>query len=287
VRANVRFGSLTDIGQPIRHVRLASESGHVFSVAIDGLSIFEGGSAPRHGGFPARTQHSLLRPCYCSRHGLAHPSSGCNVRKLDTVKAPYYSIYLPINMMADFIAPRRRIVIGKISDYASNPYPKYRDIYRASRQVADQVIFVGDDAHRSKAPPDDIASGRFVEKRNMEQAAEETAIPGEIILICISSAYLSISRVQYAAGCMPAEFGRIAWAADHTQFHFNPGKRGRPGTNGGDPTWVRRHQQTLPPAVARRCYRTDQLTVRTPRTPLYRPAYRGLESLPLGQRLAS
>ncbi len=75
----------------------------------------------------------------------AHVIENGPVFIIDIIKAPYYSIYLPINMMAGFIAPRRRIVIGKISDYSGNPYPKYRDVYRASRLVADQVIFVGDD----------------------------------------------------------------------------------------------------------------------------------------------
>ena len=115
----------------------------------------------------------------------------------DTGKAPYYSIYLSINMMAEFIAPRRRIVIGKISDFAGSPSPKYRDVYRASRLVADQVIFVGDDAHRSKATAEDIAEGRFVEKRSVEEAAEflkETAIPGEIILLK-SAARLHLERI--------------------------------------------------------------------------------------------
>jgi len=72
---NVCFGSLTDIGQPIRDVRLAPESGHVFSIAIHGRSIFEAGSAPRQGGFPARTPalpaSSLLLPCFSDRKDVA------------------------------------------------------------------------------------------------------------------------------------------------------------------------------------------------------------------------
>jgi UDP-N-acetylmuramoyl-tripeptide--D-alanyl-D-alanine ligase len=117
----------------------------------------------------------------CSAHFLENGP----VFIVDTCKAPYYSIYLPIKMMEDFRAPRRRIVIGQISD-AGNTNPKYRDVYRASRLVADQVIFVGDNAHRSKATAEEIASRRFVEKRSVEEAArfvKETAIPGEIILL--------------------------------------------------------------------------------------------------------
>jgi UDP-N-acetylmuramoyl-tripeptide--D-alanyl-D-alanine ligase len=127
----------------------------------------------------------------------AHVIENGPVLIADTAKAPYHSIYLPINMMAEFIAPRRRIVIGKIGDYAGNPYPKYRDVYRAARLVADQVIFAGDDTHRSQAPPEDIASGRFVAIPNIEETAEflrKTAIPGEIILVK-SSGYLHLERL--------------------------------------------------------------------------------------------
>jgi UDP-N-acetylmuramoyl-tripeptide--D-alanyl-D-alanine ligase len=104
---------------------------------------------------------------------------------LDTHKGPYYSFYLPINMMAHFSAPRKRIVVGHISD-SGNTNPKYRDVYRAARLVADQVIFVGDNAHRSKATAEEISEGRFVERRSVKEAAEfikETAIPGEIVLV--------------------------------------------------------------------------------------------------------
>lgn len=114
----------------------------------------------------------------------------------DTNKAPYWSIYLPIEMMAEFSAPRKRIVIGQISD-ASNTNPKYRDVYRASRRVADQVIFVGDNAHRSKATEEEVAAGRFVEKRTVREAAAfiaETAIPGEIILLK-SAPNLHVERI--------------------------------------------------------------------------------------------
>jgi UDP-N-acetylmuramoyl-tripeptide--D-alanyl-D-alanine ligase len=125
-----------------------------------------------------------FRPVFgrCSIHFIKHGP----VFIADTAKAPYHSIYLPINMMAGFSAPRRRIVIGQIADFAGQAPSKYRDVYRASRLVADQVIFVGDNAHRSKATADEIATQKFVEKRTVVEASEyvkETAIPGEIILL--------------------------------------------------------------------------------------------------------
>jgi hypothetical protein len=72
--------------------------------------------------------------------------------------------------------------LAKQPHYAGNRKPKYRDAYRASRLVADQVVFVGAHSHRSGATPEDITAGRFVEKRIVEEAAgfiKDTAIPGE------------------------------------------------------------------------------------------------------------
>jgi UDP-N-acetylmuramoyl-tripeptide--D-alanyl-D-alanine ligase len=125
-----------------------------------------------------------FRPVFgrCSTHFVENGP----VFIVDTVKAPYHSIYLPISMMAGFSAPRRRIVIGQIADFAGSPISKYRDVYRACRLAADQVIFVGDHAHRSKATAEEIAAQKFVEKRAVVEASEfvkETAIPGEIILL--------------------------------------------------------------------------------------------------------
>jgi UDP-N-acetylmuramoyl-tripeptide--D-alanyl-D-alanine ligase len=166
-------------------------------------------------GVPASLIATRLASCQamfgrCSVHVI---ESG-PVFIVDTVKAPYCSIYLPINMMAEFNAPRKRIVIGQISD-AGNTNPKYRDVYRASRSVADQVIFVGDNAHRSKATPEEIEAGRFVEKRNVKEAAEfvkDTAIPGEIILLK-SSSYLHLERVflnfERQVRCWEQSCGRV------------------------------------------------------------------------------
>jgi UDP-N-acetylmuramoyl-tripeptide--D-alanyl-D-alanine ligase len=132
---------------------------------------------------------------------------------LDTHKGPYYSFYLPINMMTQFSAPRKRIVVGQISD-AGNTNPKYRDVYRASRIVADQVIFVGENAHRSKASADDIAAGRFVETRSVKEAAafiKETTVPGEIILVK-SAQNLHLERLfldfPHMVRCWKQECGR-------------------------------------------------------------------------------
>ena len=103
----------------------------------------------------------------------------------DTAKAPYHSIYLTFDMLSGFQGPRKRIVVGQISDSAGSDhiYPK---VYRAARAIADQVIYIGQHAHRSKATAEDIAEGRFVCFQGVEAAAKflkETAMPGELILL--------------------------------------------------------------------------------------------------------
>lgn len=116
---------------------------------------------------------------------------------VDTVKAPYHSMQLVLDLMHNLSAPRKRIVIGQISDAADSDrlYPK---LYQAARSVADQVIFVGDHSHRSKAPAEDIGAQRFIDKRNVHDAAQfikTTAIPNEIILLK-SAQSLHLERIM-------------------------------------------------------------------------------------------
>ena len=100
-------------------------------------------------------------------------------------------------MMANLSAPRKRIVIGQLSDFAGSDrtYPK---VYRAALSVADQVIFVGQHSHRSKATTKDIAEGRFVRFESVKEAAKfisKTAIADEIICLK-SSSQLHLERLM-------------------------------------------------------------------------------------------
>jgi len=117
---------------------------------------------------------------------------------LDTVKAPYYSIALVLDVLRDCIALRKRFVLGQISDFAGNPRPKYRDTYRAARDVADQVIFVGEHSHRSMATSDEIEAGKFIAFSNVKELSnyiKSTAVAGEVILLK-SSGNLHLERVM-------------------------------------------------------------------------------------------
>jgi len=116
---------------------------------------------------------------------------------LDCVKAPYETIPLALEVLRDCVATRKRFVLGNISDYAGKGTPKYRNTYRAALDVADQVMFVGENAHKSKASNDEIEAGRFVAFYTLEQLShyiKSTAIAGEIILIK-GSGNLHLERV--------------------------------------------------------------------------------------------
>ncbi len=103
----------------------------------------------------------------------------------DATKAPHHSLGLVFDMMAGFQAPRKRLVLGQISD-SSRSDKVYSQVYRAASSVVDQVIFVGEHSHRSKASAKDVATGRFARFEKVADAADflkQTAVPDELILL--------------------------------------------------------------------------------------------------------
>lgn len=105
---------------------------------------------------------------------------------LDTAKAPYHSIFLPLETLKALVAPKKRFIMGQISDYAGNATKKYRDTYAAAAEIADEVCFVGPWAHKARAPAADIESGKFRAFANIEALAahlRDTAIKDEVILV--------------------------------------------------------------------------------------------------------
>jgi UDP-N-acetylmuramoyl-tripeptide--D-alanyl-D-alanine ligase len=105
---------------------------------------------------------------------------------LDTAKAPYHSILLPLETLKALAAPKKRFIMGQISDYAGNATKKYKDTYAAAAKIADEVCFVGPWVHKARAPAADIESGKFRAFANVEALAaylKETALKDEVILV--------------------------------------------------------------------------------------------------------
>ena len=115
---------------------------------------------------------------------------------VDTVKAPWHSVMLAFDIAAKATVARKRILLGQMSDFPG-ANTKYRDAYRAASVAANQVMFVGDHSHRSKASQEDRDQGRFMAFTTPREAAEHirnTAEPGELILLKGSS-NLHLERV--------------------------------------------------------------------------------------------
>lgn len=115
----------------------------------------------------------------------------------DTAKAPQGTLHLAFETLRDVAAPRRRIVLGAISDYPGARRRVYQMAIEQALVVADQVILVAEPRGRASYAPDAEAAGRFLTFPTTHAAAEyiaRTAIDGEIILLK-GSANLHLERI--------------------------------------------------------------------------------------------
>ncbi len=115
-----------------------------------------------------------------------HTVAGGTRLILDTAKAPYHSIFLPLETLKTITAPKKRFVMGQISDYSGNATKKYKDTYAAAAQIADEVCFVGPWTHKARAPAADVESGKFrafSSVQDLSSHLKETAVEGEVIVV--------------------------------------------------------------------------------------------------------
>lgn len=132
----------------------------------------------------------------------------CNVLKLpgdrhfimDTYKAPQHSLLHAFEIARTARATRRRIVLGQLSDTTGGGSTAYRRAYRQARGCADEIIFVGDHAHRHNAPAEDVESGRVFDFKDVREVADhlrQTSTPGEVVLLK-SNCSLHLERAALA-----------------------------------------------------------------------------------------
>lgn len=133
------------------------------------------------------------------RFGLFETADGPRF-VLDTAKAPWDTLFLSFDAFARLEGGFKRIVLGQISDYPGNPVPKYRDAYRKAADCADQVIFVGDNAHRSRADAEAVASGRFIGFPAVRDVAEylRRAATADDLILLKGSRNLHLDRIALA-----------------------------------------------------------------------------------------
>jgi UDP-N-acetylmuramoyl-tripeptide--D-alanyl-D-alanine ligase len=144
---------------------------------------------------------------------------------LDTTKAPWHSIKLAFAVLAKATPTRKRIVLGHMSDFIGSN-TKYRDAYRWAREVADEVIFVGDHSHRSKASQEDCDSGRFHSFSTTDEVANHirnTFVPGEVILLK-GSVDLHLERIALSwthdVKCWVRSCGRSSGCLDCGRYEY-------------------------------------------------------------------
>lgn len=122
---------------------------------------------------------------------------------LDTVKSPWQTVSMAIEVIRTARAKRKRIVFGHMSDFPGNSNPKYRDAYTACRNASDQVIFVGEHSHRSKASQEDRDSGRFKQFFSVRQASDflQANCDQADLILLKSAKNLHLERIALAAHC--------------------------------------------------------------------------------------
>jgi UDP-N-acetylmuramoyl-tripeptide--D-alanyl-D-alanine ligase len=186
VISNLRCEVPGDLRLTITHAGKAFEIATSFTGAHYSVAVGAAFSCAHQLGVPAAViveRIASFTPVFgrCSVHRVENGPIFVN----DATKAPHHSLGLAFDLMAGFRAPRKRIVLGQISD-SSRSDKVYSQAYRAARSVVDQVIFVGKHSHRSKASAEDVAGGRFARFEKVADAADflkQTAIPGELILL--------------------------------------------------------------------------------------------------------
>ena len=104
----------------------------------------------------------------------------------DDFKAPLWSLDSGFEFMESAIAARKIIVIGEISDIASQKALRYAKVTSRALEVADIVIVVGPwatSALKAKRPGAKGALSVFTEVRDAAAFVNATACPGDLILL--------------------------------------------------------------------------------------------------------
>ncbi len=104
---------------------------------------------------------------------------------IDTAKAPFHSIAVPMAELAAVPAPRRTIVLGSISDSRYKSRRTYRRAVDFAFQHADRVFMSGSTGTGWASPdvPEGKTFARIDDILELATHLRETAIEGEVILL--------------------------------------------------------------------------------------------------------
>jgi UDP-N-acetylmuramoyl-tripeptide--D-alanyl-D-alanine ligase len=104
----------------------------------------------------------------------------------DECKASLWSIGPSLEFLRDARAPRKVAVIGTISDYGGRASAVYASVARRALDVADEVVFVGPQAHRcgaARAHPKGAALHAFLTAREAHKYLSGTLVAGDLVLL--------------------------------------------------------------------------------------------------------
>ena len=116
----------------------------------------------------------------------AHVRSDGTAYILDTYKAPLWTIARGLDFVRSARAPRTSIVFGMITDYAGNGARVYRRLAREALEVADRVIFIGQNSgHIDKLRRGEVRDRLFDFPTTYQGSAflARDVMPGELIYV--------------------------------------------------------------------------------------------------------
>lgn len=125
---------------------------------------------------------------------------------LDAWKAPQRTMDTCLAFLEPVQAPRKTVVLGTLSDVRGNTRRRYEATARRALEVADRVLFVGEESARVRRTRDPDTQGRlfmFDRIRDAHDFLQEDPVPGEVI-------YVKGSRVDHLERLMHAVHAEIA-----------------------------------------------------------------------------
>ncbi len=134
---------------------------------------------------------------------------------LDAWKAPQWTMETCLNFLEPVQAPRKTVILGTLSDVRGNTRRRYEATARRALEVADRVLFVGEEAARVRRMKGSDTQERlfmFDRIRDAHDFLQNDRIPGEVI-------YIKGSRADHLERLMHAAY------ADIDCWRYRCGKR--------------------------------------------------------------
>ena len=219
-----------------KHVLLATPflGRHFHVAALAAVAVAHRLGVPWH---DIRSRMATFEPVFGRCSLLSIPGGPLFI--CDTTKSPAWSMQSSLETLDAFAdAPRRTLVLGTLSDYPGDSHRAYRKALKHAWHRVDRIVFLRHTPSRVGVSAEDVADGRAVFLRTVKDIAaylQETALPGEVILLKGSSGADHLDRIAHAfvspVACWLDKCGRnmncinCEWMRDHTPATLRPLKK--------------------------------------------------------------